>query len=224
MSNLLTLDHVSKSFKLGDAELKVLDNISFTIKKGEFAAIVGPSGSGKSTMLYLLGCLDRPTSGKILFDNEDLALASEERLAAIRNQKIGFVFQMFNLLPRTSALANVLLPTVYNSSVGTQKEKALKMLRRVGLSERWSHFPNQLSGGEQQRVAIARALINDPELILADEPTGNLDSKSGTEILKIFQELHREGKTIILITHDHEIAKLAERRLELKDGCLTRNS
>ncbi len=225
MNNLITLDHVSKSFKLGDSELKVLDDISFTIKKGEFVAIVGPSGSGKSTMLYLLGCLDRPTKGKILFDNEDLALVSEERLAEIRNQKIGFVFQMFNLLPRTSALANVLLPTVYNTApIGNQKEKALKMLARVGLAERSSHFPNQLSGGEQQRVAIARALINNPELILADEPTGNLDSKSGAEILKIFHELHDEGKTIILITHDHEIAKLAERKLELKDGRLARNS
>lgn len=225
MDNLIELSHISKSFKLGDSELKVLDGISFTIKKGEFVAIVGPSGSGKSTMLYLLGCLDRPTEGKILFDNEDLALVSEERLAEIRNQKIGFVFQMFNLLPRTSALANVLLPTVYNSApIGNQKEKALKMLERVGLAERSSHFPNQLSGGEQQRVAIARALINNPELILADEPTGNLDSKSGASILKIFQGLHLEGKTIILITHDHEIAKLAERKLELKDGRLTRNS
>lgn len=199
--------------------MSVLHDINLTIKKNEFISIVGPSGSGKSTLMHLIGLLDTPTSGHIFLDGEDVSKLSEEKMASVRNRKIGFVFQTFNLIPRTSALANVELPLIYAGVPDEQrKEKATKMLERMGLKERIYHFPNQLSGGEQQRVAIARALINNPSLILADEPTGNLDSKTGNQIMEIFKKLKKDGNTIVLVTHDMEVAKVADRIVKIYDG------
>lgn len=217
--NLLKLQNVSKVFALDGLKLKILDNVSLEIKKGEFVAIMGPSGSGKSTLMYLMGCLDTPSEGEIIFENKKVSALSEEELAKVRNEKIGFVFQTFNLLPRTSALSNVMLPLIY-SKISSQEAKlrASYLLQKVGLILRQDHYPNQLSGGEQQRVALARALINNPRLILADEPTGNLDTKTGREVLKILQSLHREGKTIVLVTHDQTVAKYAKRIIKIQDG------
>lgn len=199
--------------------MPVLHDINLIIKKNEFISIVGPSGSGKSTLMHLIGLLDTPTSGRIFLDNEDVSKLSEEKMASVRNQKIGFVFQTFNLIPRTSALANVELPLIYAGVPDEQRKiKATKMLTAMGLEERIHHFPNQLSGGEQQRVAIARALINEPSLILADEPTGNLDSKTGNQIMEIFKKLKKEGNTIVLVTHDPEVAKVADRIVRIHDG------
>lgn len=216
---LLRIQNVSKIFRLDGLEVKALNNVSLEIKKGEFVSIMGPSGCGKSTLMYLLGCLDKPTSGKIILEDKDVSSLSEIELAKIRNQKIGFVFQMFNLLPRTSALTNVELPLVYsNLNSETRHQKAKKALERVGLGNRISHFPNQLSGGQQQRIAIARALINHPSLILADEPTGNIDSKAGKEIMDLLKNLNKQGNTIILVTHDIEIANYAQRIISMRDG------
>ena len=216
---VLELRNVSKIFKLDSLDLKVLDNVSLKIKKGEFVAIMGSSGSGKSTLMYIMGCLDNPTSGEVLFEGKSVLGLSEEELAKIRNQKIGFVFQMFNLLPRTSAQANVELPLIYSKILPEErKKKSQEILKKLSLSERTSHSPSQLSGGEQQRVAIARALITNPSLILADEPTGNIDSKSGKEIMEIFKKLNREGNTIVVVTHDKEIAKYAQRVIKIYDG------
>ncbi|MCX6725838.1 MAG: ABC transporter ATP-binding protein [Candidatus Shapirobacteria bacterium] len=199
--------------------MPILRDINLTIKKNEFISIVGPSGSGKSTLMHLIGLLDTPTSGRIFLDNENISQLSEERMAKLRNQKIGFVFQTFNLIPRTSALANVELPLIYAGVPDEQrKERALKMLQAMGLGERVNHFPNQLSGGEQQRVAIARALINNPSLILADEPTGNLDSKTGAQIMEILKKLKKDGNTVVLVTHDLEVAKIADRIIKIYDG------
>lgn len=221
---LLKLQSISKTFKLDGTELKVLDTITLTIKKGEFVAIMGPSGSGKSTLMYIMGCLDTPTSGQIYFEGKSLLGLSEEELAKVRNQKIGFVFQMFNLLPRTTALNNVELPLIYaKTPLAERKRKALNLLAQLGLTDRAEHLPSQLSGGEQQRVAIARALVNNPSLILADEPTGNLDSKSGKEIMEILKQLNKEGNTIVIVTHDQAIAKYAQRILRIRDGKLIRN-
>ena len=217
--NLLELRNVTKSFPLNGQNLKVLDNISLIIKKGEFIAISGPSGSGKSTLMYIMGCLDTPTSGQILLEGRNLSGLSEQELAKVRNKKIGFIFQTFNLLPRTSALANVMLPLIYAQTSRTEREqKARQTLEKLGLGDRLTHSPNKLSGGEQQRVAIARALINEPEFLLADEPTGNLDSKSGRDVMEIIRKIHQEGKTIILVTHDPDIAKYAQRIIRIKDG------
>lgn len=201
-------------------QVKALDNISLEIKKGEFVSIMGSSGSGKSTLMHIMGCLDIPTAGKVIFEGEDVSRLNEAELAKIRNQKIGFVFQGFNLLPRTSALANVELPLIYTHLDNQKKEKkkAAEILKMVGLEKRKNHFPSQLSGGEQQRVAIARALVNNPLIILADEPTGNLDSKTGKEIMEIFQELNKKGNTIIIVTHEARIARCAQRIIKLKDG------
>ncbi|MCL4382325.1 MAG: ABC transporter ATP-binding protein [Patescibacteria group bacterium] len=216
---LLRIQNVSKIFRLDGLEVKDLNNVSLEIKKGEFVSIMGPSGCGKSTLMYLLGCLDKPTSGKIILEDKDFSSLSEIELAKIRNQKIGFVFQMFNLLPRTSALTNVELPLVYsNLNSETRHQKAKEALERVGLGNRISHFPNQLSGGQQQRIAIARALINHPSLILADEPTGNIDSKAGKEIMDLLKNLNKQGNTIILVTHDIEIANYAQRIISMRDG------
>ncbi len=215
---LLRLRNVYKIFHQDGFQLQVLKNINLEIKKGEFAAIMGPSGSGKSTLMYIMGCLDTPTEGEVILEEERVSGLKEERLAKIRNRKIGFVFQTFNLLPRTSALANVLLPTTYSENQENYRTKAERLLSHFGLGERLSHTPNQLSGGEQQRVAIARALINDPGLILADEPTGNLDTKSGQEVLNVFRQLNREGKTIILVTHDPKVAQVAQRLIRIQDG------
>lgn len=216
---LLRLSHVSKIFRMDSFEVKAVDDISLEIKGGEFVAIQGPSGCGKSTLMYLIGCLDTPTSGKIIFEGKDVSTLPEKELAKIRNQKIGFVFQMFNLLPRTTAQANVELPLIYSGvSREERQKKALVALVAVGLKDRISHFSSQLSGGQQQRVAIARALVNNPSLILADEPTGNLDFKSGQEIMEIFKNLHKHGQTIVVVTHDQNIASQAQRIIKLKDG------
>ena len=217
---LLSLKNVSKIYQMGEVEIKALDNVSLKIKKGEFVAIQGPSGSGKSTLMHIMGCLDTPTKGKVIFEGEDISKLSEAELAKIRNQKVGFVFQTFNLLPRTSALANVELPLIYTPLDSPSKERDLakKILNAVGLGERALHFPSQLSGGEQQRVAIARALVNRPSIILADEPTGNIDSKTGKEIMTIFQRLNKKGNTIVVITHDLLIARHAQRIIKIKDG------
>lgn len=202
---------------------QALKDINLTIKKGEFIALVGPSGSGKSTLMNILGLLDQPTSGSYELDGLDVARLQENHLAAIRNKKIGFVFQSFNLLSRTSALQNVELPLIYGGVPRSERlRRATQALAAVGLEEKLSSHPNQLSGGQQQRVAIARALVTDPEIILADEPTGNLDTKTGAEVMQIFKRLNKEGKTIVLITHSDEVAKQANRVVRIKDGELTK--
>lgn len=216
---LLSLTNVSKVYKMDGLSFIAVDNVTLTIGRGEFAALMGPSGSGKSTLMHVIGCLDRPTGGTVTIDGVTLSTASERELAGIRNRKIGFVFQQFNLLRKTSALANVMLPLVYAGVGRTERlQRARTMLERVGLSNKLGNFPSQLSGGEQQRVAIARALVTNPSIILADEPTGNLDSKSGRETLDIFKELHKEGHTVVLVTHDKDIARRAHRIIEIKDG------
>ena len=221
---LVKLSHVSKIYQMNGLEVKALDDVSLEIKKGEFVAIQGPSGSGKSTLMHITGCLDTPTKGKVIFEDEDVSKLSEAELAKIRNQKVGFVFQTYNLLPRTSALDNVTLPLTYTRLNNLRKEKtvAQEFLQMVGLGKRMGHYRSQLSGGEQQRVAIARALVNNPSIIFADEPTGNLDSKSGKEIMEIFQKLNKEGNTIVVVTHNPEIAKYAKRVIKIKDGRIQR--
>ncbi len=219
--SLFTLEQVTKVYTMGEVEVRALDGVSFTIQEGEFLAIMGPSGSGKSTVMHLLGCLDRPTSGQMVLDGLDLLQASDNQLAEIRNAKIGFVFQQFNLLPRESALRNVETPAVYAKVKRKERlQKAKGLLERVGLGDRLFHFPAQLSGGERQRVAIARALMNDPAIILADEPTGNLDTKTGEEILTLFKHLHKDGRTIVLVTHDRRVAGCASRIIEMQDGLI----
>ncbi len=216
---LIELDEVTKTYRLGDSELHALDHVSLSVSEGDFVAIMGASGSGKSTLMNVLGCLDRPTSGSYVLDGQDVSLLDRNERAEIRNHEIGFVFQSFNLLARTSALENVELPLVY-ADVGTKerKERALHALARVGLGERADHHPNQLSGGQQQRVAIARALVTSPKMILADEPTGNLDSRSSEEIMAVFQDLGRSGITIVLVTHENDIAACAARVIVMRDG------
>lgn len=216
---VLELRHVIKSFGSGEDKIEILHDINLTINKGEFVSIVGPSGSGKSTLMYLVGALDKPTSGQVVINQQDISRFSEKELSKIRNNNIGFVFQMFNLLPRTTALENVLLPMIYaKASMKEAKERALVLMEKMGIAKRFDHTPAKLSGGEQQRVAIARALINNPGIILADEPTGNLDSKSGKDIIEIFKKLHHEGNTIILVTHDLNVASQAERTIRISDG------
>jgi len=218
---VLELKNVNKFFAFDSIRINALKNINLTLQKGELAAIMGPSGSGKSTLMYIMGFLDSPSSGQIIFEGKDASHLTENQLAKIRNEKIGFVFQMFNLLPRTSALENVLLPLTYAQTDKNQaKIRAFQLMERIGIAHRANHFSNQMSGGEQQRVAIARALINNPSLILADEPTGNLDSKTGEEIIKILKEINEEGKTIIIVTHDQEVAKKCGRIIKIKDGQL----
>ncbi|MEO0114983.1 MAG: ABC transporter ATP-binding protein [candidate division WOR-3 bacterium] len=216
---LIRTENITKVYSLGKTVVEALRGITLTIEQGEYVAIMGPSGSGKSTLMHLLGCLDTPTSGKYYFEGKDISTLNDLELAALRNQKVGFVFQTFNLLPRLTALENVELPLVY---VGVNKrlrqKRAQAMLERVGLADRLSHRPNELSGGEMQRVAIARALVNTPSVLLADEPTGNLDSKTGAEIMKIFDTLANEGNTIILVTHDQNIARYAKRVIHIVDG------
>jgi len=216
---ILQLDNVSKTYNAGSQPLHVLKKVNLEIEKGDFIAIMGPSGSGKSTLMHIAGCLDTPTSGKVIFENKDISKLSEAELAQIRNKKIGFVFQTFNLIPRTTTLDNVQLPLIY-AGVEAEKRKtrARETLEQLGLKERAFHFPNQLSGGEQQRTAIARALINKPSIILADEPTGNLDSKTGKEIIDIFKKLNKEGNTVVLVTHDEQIAKNARKIIRIYDG------
>jgi putative ABC transport system ATP-binding protein len=216
---LLELDAVTKTYHLGDVPVQVLHGVSLRIEPGESAAIMGASGSGKSTLMNILGCLDRPTSGHYLLDGRDVSRLNRGELAEVRNRTIGFVFQNFNLLSRTSAVENVELPLIY-AGVGTRErtKRATAALERVGLAERLDHHPSQLSGGQQQRVAIARALVTNPKLILADEPTGNLDSRTSVEIMALFQELGESGITVVLVTHENDIAGYARRVIVLKDG------
>jgi putative ABC transport system ATP-binding protein len=219
---IIQTEDLRKYYGLGNIQVKALDGVDLGINRGEFVAIMGPSGSGKSTLMNILGCLDRPTDGRYYLAGEDVSSLNKVQLAAIRNRQIGFVFQSFNLLPRTSALRNVMLPLVYKrqDKLSPKEREAIAMeaLEAVGLSDRAHHEPNELSGGQKQRVAIARALVNDPALLLADEPTGNLDSKTGHEIMEIFQDLHRRGRTIVVVTHEDDIAAQTERTILLLDG------
>lgn len=219
MTTVVEMKNVAKYFGEGSSKVKALDGVDLTIQEGEFVAIVGPSGSGKSTMMNLIGCLDRPTSGKVKIAGEDLSKLNDKKLTSLRNLAIGFVFQSFFLLPKTDALDNVATPLFYRGiSAKEARKKAMQMLSKLGLADRQSHQSTELSGGQQQRVAIARALVTEPSLILADEPTGALDSNTGKQVMDLFQELNKEGKTIVLITHDLDVASKAKRRITLKDG------
>lgn len=217
MSGIIDLKGISKIYKTGDEDTVALKDIDLTVERGEFLAIMGPSGSGKSTLMHILGLLDRPTSGQYFLEGRDVSKLRDNRLAALRNQRIGFVFQQFNLLPRTTVLDNVLLPSIYGR-IKNSRSRALKVIEEVGLSDRINHKSNQLSGGQMQRVAIARALIMNPAIILADEPTGNLDSKRSLEIIDIFKRINSRGSTVILITHEEKIAHHADRIIKLLDG------
>ena len=220
MPPIIEIENLVKVFKMGENEVRALDGVSLSVEKGEMVAIMGPSGSGKSTLMSIVGCLDVPTSGSYVLDGDAVEKMKDTRLADVRSKKIGFVFQQFNLLSRTSALENVLLPLTYTGmSPRKAREKALQSLEMVGLKERVKHHPNELSGGQQQRVAIARALVNDPAILIADEPTGALDSKTGAEIMELFQSLHRDfGQTVIMVTHDSFVARHTDRIIRLVDG------
>ena len=216
---MINVDSVHKSYDLGETSVHALRGVTFSIEKGEFVSIMGPSGSGKSTLMNIIGCLDTPSEGTYLLNQRNVGQLDEEQLAGIRNQEIGFIFQQFHLLPRSTALENVALPLKYASvQRAEQLSRAEEVLNKVGLSGRLSHKPTELSGGEQQRVAIARALVNSPSILFADEPTGNLDSKTGKEVLEIFKELNEKGQTIVVITHEHTIAKQSQRTITIKDG------
>ena len=221
---IISIQSVSKIYNLGETVVKALDNVSLSIYDNDYISIMGPSGSGKSTLMNIIGCLDVPTKGKYKFKNELISDMDDNQLANIRNEKIGFVFQTINLLPKLNAMQNVEVPLIY-SSLGRKKriERAEEALHIVGLQDRMTHKPNELSGGQRQRVAIARALVNKPSIILADEPTGNLDSKSGNEILKFFSKLHKDGNTIIMVTHEESVAKLSKRRIDIFDGKIARD-
>ena len=219
---MIEINNLSKTYLLGKVPVNALTEISFRINRGEFIAIMGPSGSGKSTLLNLLGCLDLPSSGTYLLENFNIRSLKPNQLAEVRNKRIGFVFQNFNLLPRASALENVELPLIYGR-IKNSREIALDALKKVGLSERYKHRPNELSGGERQRVAIARAIVNKPAIVLADEPTGNLDTKTGKDIMNIFSRLNNEGTTIIIVTHEKDIATLTKRTIEMIDGTIDRD-
>lgn len=224
-SPILSIQNIRRDFKMGDETVHALRGVSFDIYPGEFVTIMGTSGSGKSTMLNILGCMDRPTSGRYILDDEHTEKLKGDALANIRNRKIGFVFQSYNLLSRTTAIENVELPLLYNSKVSAEerRRRAVEALKMVGLENRMNHLPNQMSGGQQQRVAIARALVNDPVIILADEATGNLDTRTSYEIMMIFQELHRQGKTIAFVTHEPDIATFSGRTVTLRDGLLKKD-
>ncbi len=221
---VIRLTDIGKSYYIGKQEVPVLTQIDLTIHKGEFVSIMGPSGAGKSTLMNILGCLDRPTRGSYLLDGDEVATLDDSQLAYTRNRKIGFVFQSFNLLPKLSALDNVVLPMIYgNVFKKERRDRAMRMLESVGLGDRVDHMPAEMSGGQRQRVAIARALINDPAIIMADEPTGNLDSKSTKEVMEIFSSLYKEGKTIILVTHEPDVAEYATRHVILSDGHISKD-
>lgn len=221
---VIALENINRKFQLGVNTLHVLKDISLSIDKGDFVALMGPSGSGKSTLMNILGCLDVATSGKYFLNQTDVSTLNDDHLAEIRNKEIGFVFQTFNLMPKTTALDNVALPLVY-SGIGKKerRERAAQVLESVGLGDRMDHRPNQLSGGQRQRVAVARALVNNPSIILADEPTGNLDSKTSVEIMDLFKEIHSQGNTVILVTHEEDIAEYTRRIIRLKDGEVDRD-
>lgn len=218
---LINIKKLKRDFQLGNETINVLKGIDLNINKGEYVALMGPSGSGKSTLMNLLGCLDTPTSGTYILNGNDVSKMHDDDLAEIRNKEIGFVFQTFNLLPRTTALDNVALPMIYAGYSKTERsERATEVLTQVNLADRMDHQPNQLSGGQRQRVAIARALVNKPSIILADEPTGNLDSKTSIEIMNLFNDIHKNGNTVILVTHEEDIAKYAHRIIRLRDGII----
>lgn len=224
MENVIELKGITRTYQNGKLSVPVLHGIDLIIHKGEFASIMGPSGSGKSTLMNILGCLDRPTSGSYLLDGHEVASLEDDELAFVRNKKIGFVFQSFNLLTKLTALENVALPMVYGGmDKKSRTERATKLLTDLGLGDRLDHLPAELSGGQRQRVAIARALANDPSIIMADEPTGNLDSKSSIDVMNIFTELHQQGRTIILVTHEQDIAEFANRNIVLSDGYIVEN-
>jgi putative ABC transport system ATP-binding protein len=217
---VITLEGITKVYHAGEVEVPALKGISLHIPEGEFVAIMGPSGSGKSTLMNLIGCLDQPSSGRYILDGYDVSALTDDQLAWIRNRKIGFVFQSYNLIPRASAVHNVEMPLIYAGDNQQRRERAMAALESVGLLERASHLPNELSGGQQQRVAVARALVTDPAILLADEPTGNLDSESSLEIMKLLRELNQQGRTIVLITHEADIAAFAQRVVRLRDGVI----
>jgi putative ABC transport system ATP-binding protein len=224
LEQIIFADSLVKTYHLGDFDIHALRGVSLSIQKSEFVAIMGPSGSGKSTLMHILGCLDRPTKGRYLLDGKDVSSLDRNSLASVRNEKIGFVFQTFNLLPRTTALENVELPLLYDGTSARDRiEKARKALGMVGLEGREASYPNQLSGGQQQRVAVARALVNEPSIILADEPTGNLDTRTSVEVMDIFQSLNDSGITIVLITHERDIAAYAKRNIAFRDGKIVKD-
>jgi putative ABC transport system ATP-binding protein len=218
---VIQISDITRYYQMGDTTVKALDGVSFDINKNEYIAIMGPSGSGKSTLMNMIGCLDTPTTGEYILNNHRVSEMNDAELAEVRNREIGFVFQTFNLLPRTTCLANVELPLIYAGMKSSQRKKqAIEVLTKVGLGDRIDHKPNELSGGQRQRVAIARALVNSPSILLADEPTGNLDSKTGEEIMQLFEELYKQGNTIILVTHENEIADFSRRIIRLRDGLI----
>ncbi len=221
---MIYLKDITKTYDMGSVQVQVLRGITLHVAEGEFLSIIGPSGSGKSTLMNMVGCLDVPTTGEYYLDGKEISTYNEKQLSKIRNQKIGFIFQKFNLLPKLSALENVELPLIYRGmSSKERKQRSIEALEKVGLTDRMSHNPTELSGGQQQRVAIARALAGDPPVLLADEPTGNLDSKSGSDVMNLIRQLSEEGKTIVLITHDTDVAKEAKRTITIKDGLLLDN-
>jgi putative ABC transport system ATP-binding protein len=221
MQPIISLKNIVRSFRIGSEEVKALKGVDLNINKNEYVALMGPSGSGKSTLMNLLGCLDTPSSGQYILNGTDVSVLDDNELAQIRNKEIGFIFQTFNLLPKSTALDNVILPLIYAGIGKVEREqKALKTLEDVGLANRVKHKPNELSGGQRQRVAVARALVNNPAIILADEPTGNLDSKTSSEIMALFEEIHHKGNTIIVVTHEEDIARHAHRIIRLRDGVI----
>jgi len=221
---MLEIKKIKKIYQMGKVKVEALRGVSFYIDKGEFVAIMGPSGSGKSTLMHIIGCLDKPTEGNFIIGGKDVSKLNDDRLAEIRNKSIGFVFQQYNLLSRTSILHNVEIPLIYAGLKSKQRRKlAMQSLESVGLGDRVKHKPNEISGGEKQRAAIARALVNDPLIILADEPTGNLDTKTGEEIMKIFYKLHQQGNTVIMVTHEAEVARHARRIIHLRDGLIEKD-